>query len=127
MSTEDRKLLAAFTSYWRSMGYAPKTVENYCRDLRLLATHQPLGECSTLDFHAFLAERSGEVAPATLAVTVRGLRAFYRWRSEALDCDDPARSLRSPKVPETPVRSVTEHEHRRLLASIDGNDILRRP
>ena len=89
MTSEDGKLLAAFTAYWRSMGYAPKTVENYCRDLRLLATHQALSECSTLDLHAFLDERSGEVARGTLSVTVRGLRAFYRWRSEALDCADP--------------------------------------
>ena len=124
MTNEDTTLLSSFAAYWRSMGYAPLTAENYCRELRLLAERRPLSECSVLDLHAFLAERSEQVSAATLAVTVRGLRAFYRWRSAVLDCDDPARTLRSPKVAEVPVRSVTELEHRRLLASVSGSDLL---
>lgn len=124
MNDEDASLLAGFASYWRSMGYSPITSDNYTRELRLLATRQPLASCTTLDLHGFLAERSTQISAATMAVVVRGLRAFYRWRSEALGCDDPAKVLRSPKVPEVPVRSVTESEHYRLLTSITGNDLL---
>ena len=122
MTNEDVRFLDAFAAYWRSMGYSPETCHNYSRDLRLLAEQLPLGECTALDLHGFVSQRSTEVGPSTLSVTVRGLRAFYRWRASVLECDDPSKSLRSPRVPETPVRSVSELEYRRLLGSLVGND-----
>jgi hypothetical protein len=34
MIEQDERLLDAFGSYWRSMGYAPSTLANYRYDLR---------------------------------------------------------------------------------------------
>ena len=123
MSTEDGKLLAAFAAYWRSMGYAPKTSRTTADDLRLLAARQPLAECSTLDLHAFLAERSGEVAPATLAVTVRGCgRSTAGAARRSTATTRPLAALAEGAGDPGAVRHRAEH--RRLLASIDGNDLL---
>jgi hypothetical protein len=93
MNEHDGRLLDAFGSYWRSMGYASSTLANYRYDLKRLAERRPLGECEILDLHAYIGDRSTEVGPAALSNAVRALRAFYRWRSSVLDCDDPSRSL----------------------------------
>ncbi len=55
---------------------------------------------------------------ATIAVDVRALRCFYRWRSEMLDVPDPSSTLKLPKIPEPATESVSLETLTKVLASI---------
>jgi hypothetical protein len=90
-------IVAGF-AHWATLGHAPTTGENYLRCLRRLRT--PLDQATPLDLTTHLAERAKEVGPHGLAIEVRALRAFYRWYADLTGCDNPARTLRTPKVPE---------------------------
>jgi hypothetical protein len=47
MNEHDERLLDAFRSCWRSIGYVSSTVANHRYDLRRLAQRRPLSECET--------------------------------------------------------------------------------
>ena len=57
---------------------------------------------------------------------MRAFRAFYGWLSDSLDKPNPARNLKTPKVDEPPVRSVSLDDHRAMLATCDSKRTGRR-
>ena len=110
--------LEAFEAHWRMLGMSEHTLECYRGVLRRLSKCVDVGEAGPLDLRAYLTERSRHVAAATVAVDVRALRAFYRWRSEALECDDPSKGLRLPKIPEPVTESVSLESYTKLMSAI---------
>lgn len=110
--------LRLFASHWRLLGQSEHCLENYLSTLRRLNEHTPLTTAGPLDLRAWLAEQAQLVGDATLAAHTRAIRCFYRWRSEALDCEDPSRTLKLPKVAEPSTRSVSVEEYTKLLSSI---------
>jgi site-specific recombinase XerD len=109
------RLLRAFSEHWRTLGYAEMTLDNYLRCVRRLP--DPLDEITALDLTEQLANRRHEVGDAALAYEVRAFKAFYSWLSDALEQPNPARTLKTPRVDEPPVRSISLDEHRALLAT----------
>jgi hypothetical protein len=112
---ERERLLRAFSEHWRTLGYAEMTLNNYLRCVRRLP--DPLDEIATLDLSEQLAKRRHEVGDAALAYEVRAFKAFYGWLSDALETPKPARSLKTARVDEPPVRSISLEEHRALMAT----------
>ena len=110
--------IEAFEAHWRLMGQSEHTIECYRGVLRRFAERTPIETATPFDLRAYLTERSGVVSAATVAVDVRALRAFYRWRSEMLECDDPSRTLKLPRIPEPVTASVSVEMYRRLMSSI---------
>ena len=102
--------LEAFAAHWRLLGYSEHHRVRRRRAAAVRCAHRT-GERHPLDLRAYLTERSLTVSAATVAVDVRALRAFYRWRSEMLECDDPSRTLKLPKIPE-PVTEQPLHPPR---------------
>ena len=105
----------AFAAHFKLMGYSPHTVECY---LGVLRRFGDLDGATPLSLRAYLAERAEHVAPSTVCVDVRALRAFFKWRAETLEVEDPARTLKLPRVAEPPTESVRPETYLRLLASI---------
>ena len=110
--------LEAFAAHWRLLGQSEHTIECYGGVLRRFAAVTAIETATPLDLRAYLTERSLTVSAATIAVDVRALRAFYRWRSEMLECDDPSRTLKLPKIPEPVTESVSLEAYAKLMASI---------
>ncbi len=110
--------LEAFAAHWRMLGMSEHTLECYSGVLRRFARRVALAEAGPLDLRAYLSERAGSVSAASVAVDVRALRAFYRWRAETLECDDPSRTLKLPKIPEPVTASVSLESYTRLISSI---------
>jgi integrase/recombinase XerD len=77
-----------------------------------------LATATPFDLVAYLTERSKTVQAATIAVDVRALRCFYRWRAEALDVEDPSRKLKLPRIPEPVTQSCSLDSYTRLMSSI---------
>ena len=93
-------------------------VVNYLATLRRLSARVDLAEATALDLRAYLGDRAETVSAATIAVDVRALRCFYRWRSEMLDVPDPSSTLKLPKIPEPATESVSLETFTKVLASI---------
>jgi site-specific recombinase XerD len=113
MDTE--QVLGAFAEHWRMLGYAEMTLDNYLRRVRRL--DMPLDHVTALDLTGQLAIRRRKVGPAALAYEVRAFRAFFGWLADTFEIDNPARCLRTPKVDEPPIRSVSLTDHRAILAT----------
>lgn len=87
-------------------GNSAHTVRAYTTDLRLLATHcqgagaQAPDRVTLRHLRAWLAEmQAGGASAATLQRRSGAVRVFFAWAlEEGLVSDDPARTLRSPKV-----------------------------
>ncbi len=103
-----------FQQHWRLLGHAPPTAANYVRCVRRLTV--PLDEVTYDDLIEPPRRARRGATPNGLAIEVRAFRAFFRWFAEMTGAPNPAAKLRSVKVPETPVKSVSETEHRTLLA-----------
>jgi site-specific recombinase XerD len=112
---ERERLLRAFSEHWRTLGYAEMTLDNYLRCVKRLP--DPLDEITTLDLTEQLAKRRHEVGDAALAYEVRAFKAFYSWLADTLEKPNPARNLKTPKVDEPPVRSISLEALRALLAT----------
>ena len=110
--------LEAFAAHWRLLGQSGHTLDCYLGVLRRLARSVAVEAAGPLELRAYLTERTATVSAATLAVDVRALRAFFRWRSETLECEDPSRTLKMPKIPEPVTESVSAEAYTKLMSSI---------
>lgn len=112
--------LEAFAGHWRLLGHSDHGLECALGVLRRFESMlgKTFAEATPLDLRSYLALRSLRVAPGTLAVDVRSLKTFYAWRAEMLDCEDPARTLKLPRIPEPVTESVSVETYTRLLAAI---------
>jgi site-specific recombinase XerD len=124
--------LEAFCAHFRLLGNSEHTLENYLGALKRLETmlghssetKRELGSATPLDLRSYLAERSTQVQAATLAGDVRALRCFYRWRAEALSAENPALSLKLPKIPEPVTESCSRESYLKLLAAIPSSGFM---
>jgi site-specific recombinase XerD len=113
--------LEAFCAHFRLLGNSEHTLECYLGVLKRFSATIDLAAAGPLDLRSYLTQRSTQVQAATLAVDVRALRCFYRWRAEMLECDDPSRTLKLPKIPEPVTESCSRESYLKLLASIPSN------
>lgn len=117
-------------------GRARSTLSSYRRDLAA--------------FRAFLAERKGEEAaasmaasrgdveehlaalaakgrrPASVARAAAAIRGFYRFWAEEAAIEDPCGQLESPRVPMGLPRALSEEEVEAMLGAVSGDDPLSR-
>ena len=86
----------AFGDDWVLSGKARSTFETY-RQILSKAPFELPG--SLREAKRWLSERRTEIAPATIVVYVRALRAFAAWWAEEYRKEDPLKDLEFPKVP----------------------------
>jgi len=110
--------IEAFTAHFRLLGNSEHTLECYLGVLKRLGK---LPELETSDLRAYLAERAKHVQPATLAVDIRAIKAFYKWRAEAFEMLNPALSLKLPRIPEPVTESCSREQYLKLLMLIPAS------
>jgi integrase len=125
-------MITSYCRWWRTLNRSPKTLENYRYTLERLAVRlgspdggdydtkldRHLRTATIDDLRGYLGDRLEATSPGTAAVDFRAMRSFYAWLVAEGEIDvNPALRLRTPKVPETPVRVATEVVYRRLLAA----------
>jgi len=86
----------AFGDDWVLSGKAQSTFQTY-RQILNKAPFQLPGNLR--EAKRWLSERRTEIAPATIVVYVRALRAFSAWWAEEYRKEDPLKDLEFPKVP----------------------------
>lgn len=120
--------IAAFLAQLQARHYSARTIESYGEDLarlRALAGDRPLEGLTVHDIRRGLATLHGRgLAASSLARTLSGWRAFYRYLAEAgLVASNPCVGLRPPKGPKRLPHTLSPDEMARLLEA-GGDDPL---
>ncbi|MEM8789519.1 MAG: site-specific tyrosine recombinase XerD [Pseudomonadota bacterium] len=114
-----------FALYLEALGAerdaAPRTLENYARDLRAFAEHspRPADRATRADIEDYLTALAAQgLKPATRARRLSALRGFYRFAfTEGLREDDPAALIPGPKMARSLPRTLSEAEVEAMLAA----------
>lgn len=119
-------ILASYVRHLRVHRRSPRTIQSYEEALTQLAAHHDGADLTKLDREAiedYLLAVMERYKPTTAANRYRSLRAFYRWlvAEEFID-RSPMERMRPPKVPDEPVRVLSDDELRALLATCRGSD-----
>ena len=114
----------AFAANWRLIGNAADTCTNYLRCVKRLPV--AVDGATYTDIAAHLAKRAEVMSASQMQFEVRSFRAFFSWRADHYDTTNPAAKLKTVKVPEMPVRAVTESEHQALVRQCAGLTLLDR-
>lgn len=112
-------------------GYSEHTIRAYSRDLKSFSAHaddNQSGDLADLDlelFRSWVWERQQQgVAAATLARSVATLKSFGTWlESRRLVPSNPASRLRTPKIPRSLPRVLTQEQIERVLARAEKRAI----
>ncbi len=110
---------------------SPRTLDGYGKDLaqflRFLSGHlggtptlDDLAELKAMDFRAWLARRQGEgISRATTARALSAIRTFFGWLARTGRAENSAiGSLRTPKVPRTVPKSLSEADAQQALETV---------
>lgn len=106
-------------------GASPRTIAAYGRDVRVVVALLPPGtDASTLGPAALDRALSGLTgAPASLQRARSAVRAWGRWLEQMeVVGSNPARSIRTRRLPSTPPDHLTDSEVRRLLRTVRQTD-----
>src|SRR5579862_8396983 len=103
---------------------APRTVEAYRRDLRLIAAYlgKPVGTATTAELETYLAQlRADGLAAATIARRTAAARSFFRHQQLVGARDDnPAAAVQLPRRPRRLPRTLSAGEAERLVGAANG-------
>lgn len=121
-----REIFAAFAECQRLQRHrSENTVRAYIGDLEQLARwlvqmgKQDLDQVQLADLRSWLAGQHVGLAPTSLQRRTAAVRVFFSWaHSQGLVRQDPAASLKSPKVPKTLPQTLGQRDVRTLLDSV---------
>jgi integrase/recombinase XerD len=103
---------------------APRTVEAYRRDLRLLAANlgKPVGEATAAELEVYVAQlRADGLSAATIARRAAAARSFFRHQQlVGARADNPAAAVELPRRTRKLPRTLSPGEAERLIAAATG-------
>lgn len=119
-----RKEIDTFISYMHDQRQATKNTQAaYTRDLRKLMEYvekqgvTSFAQVTEAQLQSFIAwlEAQGRKA-ATISRSIASIKAFFAWQAaEGMRADNPAKSLKAPRIEKKPPEILTEEEITRLL------------
>ena len=103
---------------------APRTVEAYTRDLRLIAAYlgKPVGQASSEELETYVAQlRADGLSAATIARRTAAARSFFRHQQlVGARPDNPAAAVELPRRPRRLPRTLSAGEVERLIGAANG-------
>jgi site-specific recombinase XerD len=123
-----REAFGRFKSTLRARNLSPRTIENYLATAEAFAAfcddqygELTLDDVTALHINAYTASQLEAHSSSTAATRFRCLQQFFRF-TEGLYLDtSPMTGLRPPKVTETPVPVLRDHELVKMLRTCDGD------
>lgn len=113
-----------------SRAVSPHTLKAYAQDLKAFAAYLepqqvPLEKATHLHIRGFLGVQSVNLAPTTRARRLAGIKAFYKFltRRKLIDAN-PARRVKTPKLPQKLPRAVPVDEAFALMEAPDEDRTL---
>jgi integrase/recombinase XerC len=120
-----QELEAFVSALSRALRAAPNTALNYRRDLmdfrrflldRAGGDEVVTGEINADDIRAYLGDQmKRQLRPATVQRRLFAIKAFFRWREQAIGAQSPARAIRSPRSERRLPAVLQQDEVRRLI------------
>jgi len=124
----ERLYLDVFQRSLEAQNLSPRSIKSYITALRLFVDFLiDKGMPTTLDgikrehIETYISSILEKSAPATAESRYAGLRRYFNWLVEEGEIkESPMSRMRSPKVPETPIKTLTEEQIKKLFKVCEG-------